>query len=108
MKVFTIRDHFEESYKEYIIGSKETGKHTVYLVFGEVKKGETRPIVPNGHDEILFLISGDATLEGPRGKVPLAKEQAVSMDPDERFTLSALTDCGYVVAGAHPASGMHG
>ena len=107
MKLFTVRDHFQESSKEYIIGSKETGKHTVYLVFGEVKKGETRPLVPNGHDEILFLISGDATLEGADGKVPLASEQAVSMEPDEKLALSALTDCRYVVAGAHPPKG-HG
>jgi mannose-6-phosphate isomerase-like protein (cupin superfamily) len=108
MKLFTVRDFFQESYKEYIIGSKETGKHTVYLVFGEVKKGEARPMVPNGHDEILFLISGDATLEAADRKVPLAKEQAVAMDPDERFTLSALTDCQYVVAGAHPTAEQHG
>ncbi len=107
MKLFSIRDYFQESYKEYIIGSKETGKHTVYLVFGEVKKGETRPLAPNGHDEILYLIAGDATLEAERGPVPLAAEQAVSMDPDERFTLTALTDCRYVVAGAHPPKG-HG
>jgi redox-sensitive bicupin YhaK (pirin superfamily) len=102
MKLFTVRDHFQKSYKEYIIGSKETGRHTVYLVFGEVKKGESRPLAPNGHDEILFLISGDATLEGTYDKVPLASEQAVSIEPDEKSVLSALTDCRYVVAGAHP------
>ncbi len=105
MKLFTVRNHFQESYQEYIIGSRETGKHTVYLVLGEIRKGETRPLVPNGHDEILFLISGDATLEAASGKVPLAAEQAVSMDPEERFVLSALSDCRYVVAGAHPPQG---
>jgi glyoxylate utilization-related uncharacterized protein len=107
MKVFTVRDFFQESYQEYIIGSRETGKHTVYLVFGELKKGESRPLAPNGHDEILFLIAGDATLEAAERKIALATEQAVSLDPDERFTLTAMTDCRYVVAGAHPAKG-HG
>jgi hypothetical protein len=107
MKLLSIRDFFKTEYQEYIIGSSEIGKHTVYLVFGEVKKGESRPLVPNGHDEILFLISGDGTLEAADGKVPLAAEQALSMDPDERFTLTALTDCRYVIAGAHPAGG-HG
>jgi hypothetical protein len=107
MKVFNVRDFFQESYQEYIIGSRETGKHTVYLVLGELKRGESRPLAPNGHDEILFLIAGDATLEGTDRKTALAAEQAVSMDPEERFTLAAMTDCKYVVAGAHPARG-HG
>ena len=107
MKLFDIRDFFKKEYQEYIIGSSEIGKHTVYLVFGEVKRGESRPLVPNGHDEILFLISGDATLEAAGAEVPLVSEQALSMDPEERFTLTALTDCRYVIAGAHPAGG-HG
>jgi mannose-6-phosphate isomerase-like protein (cupin superfamily) len=108
MKLFDVRDFFQESYQEYIIGSKETGKHTVYLVYGEIKKGESRIMSPNGHDEILFLISGNAALEGGGREISLKAERAVSMDPDERFTLRALTDSRYVVAGAHSTSKAHG
>lgn len=107
MKRFAVRDYFDEEYNEFIIGTRATGKHTVYLVFGEVREGERRPVAPNGHDEILFLLSGRAVLEGGGTRAELNKEDAVSMEPDERFTLTALTDCAYVVAGAHPPGHGH-
>jgi len=107
MKQFAIRDHFDKDFNEFIIGTRATGKHTVYLVYGEVRAGETRPMAPNGHDEILFLLSGRAVLEGGGMRADLDAEAAVSMEPDERFTLTALSDCAYVVAGAHPEPHGH-
>jgi len=107
MKLFNIRDLYKEKYREYIVGSQEIEKHSVYLVYGEASKGEKREMAPNGHDEILFLLSGDALLENGKLRIPLKKEQAVYMEPDEAFTFTALSDCRYIVAGTHTAQHEH-
>lgn len=60
MKLFNIRELYKEKYKEYIVGSQELGKHSVYLVYGEVASGEKREMIPGGCDEILLLLSGEA------------------------------------------------
>ncbi len=64
-------------------------------------------MAPNGHDEILFLLSGDAKLENRDIRILLKKEQAVYMNPDEVFTFTALCDCKYIVAGTHTAPHEH-
>lgn len=107
MKLFNIRDLYKEKYKEYIVGSEQTRKHSVYLVYGEASKGETREMKPAGHDEILFLLSGNARLENSDTEVSLENEQAVFMEPDEAFTFTALSDCKYVVAGTHTTPHEH-
>ena len=107
MKLFNIRDLYGEKYKEYIVGSQEIQKHSVYLVYGEVSSGEKREMAPNGHDEILFLLSGDAKLENKEIKTILKKEQAVYMSPDEAFTFTAMSDCKYIVAGTHTTPHDH-
>ncbi len=107
MKLFNMRELYKEKYKEYIVGSEEIKKHSVYLVYGEVAGGERREMRPAGHDEILFLLSGEAKLENKDIKVSLEKEHAVYMSPDEAFTFTALSDCRYVVAGTHTAPHGH-
>ncbi|VVB92879.1 Uncharacterised protein [uncultured archaeon] len=107
MKLFNIRELYKEKYKEYIVGSEQLGKHSVYLVYGEVPKSEKREMAPQGHDEILFLLSGDAELENNEIKLTLKKEQAVYMSPDEAFTFTALSECKYIVAGTHTTPHSH-
>ena len=107
MKLFNIRDLYREKYREYIVGSEELGKHSVYLVYGEVSCGEKREMSPNGHDEILFLLSGSAKLTNGEVNLPLKKKQAVYMSPDEAFTFTAMSDCKYVVAGTHTTPHGH-
>lgn len=107
MKLFNIRDLYREKYREYIVGSEEIGKHSVYLVYGEASRGEKREMVPNGHDEILFLLAGDAELSNSDTKISLEKEQAVYMSPDESFTFTAKSDCKYIVAGTHTTPHQH-
>lgn len=107
MKLFNIRDLYREKYKEYVVGSQEIQKHSVYLVYGEVSGGEKREMAPNGHDEILLLLSGDAKLENKEIKTILKKEQAVYMSPDEAFTFTAMSDCKYIVAGTHTTPHAH-
>lgn len=62
---------------------------------------------PAGHDEILFLLSGNARLENSDTEVSLENKQAVFMEPDEAFTFTALSDCKYVVAGTHTTPHEH-
>ncbi len=107
MKLFNIRDLYREKYREYIVGSEEIGKHSVYLVYGEASRGEKREMVPNGHDEILFLLSGDAQLSNKDAEISLEKEQAVYMSPDESFIFTAKSDCKYIVAGTHTTPHGH-
>lgn len=108
MKLFNIRDQYKDKYKEYIIGSEDIHKHSVYFVYGEVSSGEKREMAPNGHDEILFLLSGDANLENKDNKILLKREQAVYMNPDEAFTFTAMSACKYIVAGTHTTPHAHG
>ena len=101
MKKFKVREMFNAKYKEYIVGSSDTGRHGVYLVYREAAANEEREMAPGGHDEILFLLEGDALLINGGTRIPIAKEEAVSFDPDESYTLVAQRDCRYVVAGTH-------
>ncbi len=107
MKIFNMREYYKEKYREYIVGSKEIGKHSVYLVYGEASVKEERRMVPGGHDEILFLLSGEAVIKNKGMEQHLTKEQAVYMGPDEAFTFSALKDCRYIIAGTHTSSHEH-
>ncbi|MCZ7400862.1 MAG: hypothetical protein O8C61_01415 [Candidatus Methanoperedens sp.] len=107
MKLFNIRELYKEKYKEYIVGSEQLGKHSVYLVYGEVPEGEKREMAPQGHDEILFMLSGKAELRNKDLKISLQKEQAVYMSPDEAFTFTAQSDCKYIVAGTHTTPHSH-
>jgi mannose-6-phosphate isomerase-like protein (cupin superfamily) len=101
VKKFNMRDMFNPKYQEYIVGSSATGRHGVYLVFGEAAANEEREMTPGGHDEILFLMEGDALLINGGTRIPITKGEAVSFDPDESYTFVAQRDCRYVVAGTH-------
>jgi mannose-6-phosphate isomerase-like protein (cupin superfamily) len=107
MKIFNIRDFYQRKYQEYIVGSSQIGKHSVYLVYGEVVTGKVRTMAPGGHDEILFLLSGKATLEDGGMKTPIQEEQAVYLGSDEILTFTALTECRYVIAGTHTTPHEH-
>ena len=107
MKKFNIRELYNEKYREYIVGSKEIEKHSVYLVYGEAKAGESRLMEPAGHDEILFLLKGEATLENAESREPMDKDSAVYLSPDESFNLNCSSDCIYIVAGTHTKEHSH-
>lgn len=101
MKKFRLRDLYNEKYREYIVGSAETGRHGVYLVYGEVSANGERDMAPGGHDEILLLLEGEALLKNGGSEVAIGSEEAVSLDPDRSFTFVARQDCRYVIAGTH-------
>lgn len=101
MKKFSLRELYNEKYREYIVGSAETGRHGVYLVYGEAAANEEREMSPGGHDEILLLLEGEAIIMNGGSEVEMASEEAVSLDPDGAFTFVAKSDCRYVIAGTH-------
>ena len=101
VRKFRIREHYSEKYHEYIIGSTATGRHGVYLVYGEAAANEERQMAPDGHDEILLLLEGEALLLNSDTRIELAGEEAVYLDPHGVFTFVALRDCRYMVAGTH-------
>ncbi len=101
MKKFHVREMFNPKYQEYIVGSAATGRHGVYLVYGEAAAEQEREMTPGGHDEILFLLEGEALLIHGGASIPVTREEAVSLDPDGSYTFVAQRDCRYVVAGTH-------
>jgi mannose-6-phosphate isomerase-like protein (cupin superfamily) len=107
MKLLNLREHYSEKYQEYILGSVATGRHSVYLVYGEMAKNASKTMAPDGHDEILLLLSGAAFLEKQGERLILQPEQAVTIDPDEVFTFTAQEDCRYLVAGTHTIAHEH-
>jgi mannose-6-phosphate isomerase-like protein (cupin superfamily) len=106
LKIYSIRDLYNKEYSEYIFGSEFTGRHGIYLVYGEASENEEREMGSNGHEEILLVLEGDALLLDGETETELGKEEAVYLDPDRSFTLLAKGKCRYVVAGGH--AGPHG
>lgn len=107
MQLFNLREHYSAKYQEYILGSAATGRHSVYLVYGELAKDASKTMAPDGHDEILLLLSGAAILEDGVQRLTLQPEQAVSLNPEETLTFTALEDCRYLVAGTHTSAHAH-
>lgn len=107
MKLFKLREHYSAKDQEYILGSAATGRHTVYLVYGELAKGGSKSMAPDGHDEILLLVAGAAHLEQGEERLELRPEEAIAIDADEVFTFVAEEDCRYLVAGTHTTSHAH-
>jgi len=107
VKRFKVRELYNEKYREYIVGSSATGRHGVYLVYGEATANEEREMAPDGHDEILFLLEGEALLKSGGEQLAIAGEDAVALDPDGRYTFVARGDCRYVVAGTHITPHTH-
>ncbi len=65
MKLFEVAEKVQDS-GEYILGSRETGSHACYLVYGALKPGEKgRELRPgHGHEEIVLAMIGDLRLKG--------------------------------------------
>jgi hypothetical protein len=107
LKKYRIRDLYDESFREYIFGSTETGRHGIYLVYGEAAADEEREMGSSGHEEILLLLGGDAILRDGDNEITIGPEEAVYLDPDSRYTLVARGECRYVVAGGHASNHHH-
>lgn len=109
MKIFDIGGKVHDS-GEYILGSRETGSHACYLIYGILAPGESgRELKPGqGHEEIVLVLSGELTLSGGRSGA-LKQGQALHMLGDDRFLAAnnGSSPVVYVVAGGHALQGHH-
>ncbi len=109
MKIFNVGDKVHDS-GEYILGSRLTGSHACYLIYGILKPGEQgRELKPGkGHEEIVLALTGDMTLTGHYTGV-LKKGQALHMEAEETYhgANNGNSPLIYVVAGGHSEGGHH-
>jgi hypothetical protein len=109
MKMFEVSGNVAES-GEYILGSRDTGSHACYLVYGVLKPGEQgRELKPgHGHEEIVFALRGDLQITGqPHGI--LKQGQAIHIKGEETLSVGnpGTTEAVYVIAGGHADDGHH-
>lgn len=109
MKIFDVTGRIAAS-GEFILGSKETGSHACYLVYGVMTPGERgRELRPgHGHEEIVFAIQGDLDLTGDYAGV-LKQGQALHLRGDEKV-LAENRDAEpaiYCISGGHSGHGHH-
>ena len=109
MKTFDIHGQVRES-GEYILGSRETGSHACYLIYGVLKPGERgRELKPGaGHEEIILALRGDLTMTGGTTGI-LRQGHALHLQGDESvFVENNNTEQAvYVVSGGHSGHGHH-
>jgi hypothetical protein len=89
---------------EYLLGSRETGSHACYLIYGVLNPGETgRELKPGpGHEELVLVLQGDMILSGAHFGT-LKQGQAMQLVGDETVLAgnSGAMPVLYVVSGGH-------
>lgn len=107
MKIFDIIGKAGSS-GEYLLGSKETGSHACYLIYGVLLPGENgRELKPGqGHEEIVLVLQGDMALTGA-GTGALKQGQALHLVGEEAVLAgnSGAMPLIYVVSGGHSGHG---
>jgi len=96
---------------ETVLGSQELETEACYLIYGILEPGQKgRVLNPGpGHEEILCLVAGVATLVGPDGQQDMKLGEAVYLKGDVTYTLEnhQKMPAVYVAAGGHSAGGHH-
>jgi len=109
MKLFELVEKVQDS-GEYILGSRETGSHACYLVYGALKPGEKgRELRPgHGHEEIVLALIGDLRLTG-HSTGTLKQGQALHLTGEESVFVenTGNSQALYVIAGGHSGHGHH-
>ena len=109
MKVYDVFKKTGES-GEYLLGSRDTGSHACYLIYGVLKPGEKgRELKPGtGHEEIVLAIGGDLQLSGHYMGM-LKQGQALHLRGEETVLVSSegSLPAVYVIAGGHSEEGHH-
>jgi len=109
MKLFEVAEKVQDS-GEYILGSRETGSHACYLVYGALKPGEKgRELRPgHGHEEIVLAMIGDLSLTGHYTGT-LKQGQALHLTEEESVFAENTGNSKvlYVIAGGHSGHGHH-
>lgn len=109
MKVFDVEQKLAGS-GEYILGSKETGSHACYLIYGVLGPGEKgRELKAGaGHEELVLALAGDLHLTGRHSGV-LKQGQAMHIAGEETIQIEnrSAIDAVYVISGGHSGGGHH-
>ena len=109
MKIVRIKDHFDTTFKEYVVGPKQTASRGIYLVLGEMKEGEVRRLGPGeGHEEILAVQSGQVLVRAGGDERELGEGEAVYLGPDFEGEIEARDAVSYFSAGGHVPGGHGG
>ncbi|HTF99809.1 MAG TPA: hypothetical protein VK654_04375 [Nitrospirota bacterium] len=107
MKIFDVAGKVAPS-GEYLLGSRETGSHACYLIYGVLKPGERdRELKPgHGHEEIILAVSGDLQCSGKYSGI-LRQGQAVHMIGEETVSVEnrGKESAVYVICGGHSGGG---
>jgi uncharacterized cupin superfamily protein len=94
---------------ETVLGSQELKTQDCYLIYGIVEPGQKgRVLNPGtGHEEIICLVAGVATLVGPDGPQDLKLGEAFYLKGDVAYTLEnhQKMPAVYVAAGGHSPEG---
>ena len=109
MKLFEVAGKVPDS-GEYILGSRETGSHACYLIYGALKPGEKgRELRPgHGHEEIVLALIGDLRLTGHHTGT-LKQGRALYLRGEESVFVENTGNWQalYVIAGGHSSHGHH-
>ena len=89
---------------EYLLGSRDTGSHACYLIYGVLKPGEKdRELNPGkGHEEIVLAIAGELQLSGHYTGT-LKQGQAIHLKGVQSCNAEnpGSVNVIYVIAGGH-------
>ena len=109
MKPFEVTNRIKDS-GEYVLGSRETGSHACYLIYGVLRPGEQgRELTPgHGHEELVLALGGDLTCAGHFSGT-LKEGQALHLKGEESIVIgnSGQAVARYVVSGGHSGHGNH-
>ncbi len=94
---------------ETVLGSEELGTQACYLIYGVLEPGQKgRVLNPGpGHEEIIVLVAGVATLSGPDGSQNLKLGEAFYLKGDVTYTLGNQQKwpAVYIAAGGRSGEG---
>lgn len=114
MKIHDVAERTRQEGGEYVLGSKDTGTHACYLIYGTLKPGEEgRLIKPGaGHEELVMATKGTLKVTGPA----LAPVKEITLNEGSAFHVAGDVECylkndtdveaAYTCAGGH-SSGSH-
>jgi hypothetical protein len=94
---------------ETVLGAEELATNACYLIYGVLEAGQKgRVLNPGpGHEEIVCLVAGMATLLGPEGPQNLKLGEAFYLKGDVTYTLEnhQKMPAVYIAAGGHSDAG---
>lgn len=109
VKIYDLLNRAKAEAGETVLGRDELGTNNTYLIYGILEPGQKGRIINpgEGHEEIVCLVAGVATLHTPEGPQVLKLGEAFYLKGDVTYTLEnqQRMPAVYVIAGGHTAEG---